>query len=150
MPIANTRELHTSYLVMLHVCVAARLSVDGISLADRHQLRDKYPLCLYRISSDIPVVMLISCRSECSDVHQKYFSVSLMTDYQTGTRNWSLFKSAVFAGHVIAPNESFVPLGLKCAWQCMAVLWRECIPGRKWARDLSLACKNICMVFSQM
>jgi len=28
-------------------CIVARLSIDGVSLAERQQLRDKYPLCLH-------------------------------------------------------------------------------------------------------
>jgi len=31
---------------MYYVCFAARLSIDGVSLAERQQLRDKYPLLL--------------------------------------------------------------------------------------------------------
>ena len=33
----------------VYVCVAARLSVDGVSLAERQQLRDRYPLLISRV-----------------------------------------------------------------------------------------------------
>jgi len=43
---------------MMLMCVVGRFSIDGVPMAERQQLRDKYPLCLYRICNWIQAVIV--------------------------------------------------------------------------------------------
>ena len=95
--------------------------------------------CTVEITPKITCVIPVICVIVGKHIHRKpnAADVNMTKTYSADLQKVSMiprmesFKSVVFTHHIIALNESFVPVGTKSSCLPVAVLWHERIAGRK-------------------